>query len=99
MLVGIVVAGVLVEMIGSPGICSEGYDGNVGVDSVGVVVDVGIEWICSGLAVVVVAVVTSGACTSVNATEVTGSGIAVTVSLSVFLASAIGGAWFELSEW
>lgn len=77
-----------------------GYDGIAGVGNVGVVVDVGTECVCSGLVVVVEAVVTSGAWSSVNTTDVIGSGSvgAGSMLISVFLVSNVG-AWFELSEW
>lgn len=93
MLLGIVVAGVLVDMICSPGINSVwfGYDGIAGVGNVGVVVDVGTECVCSGLVVVVEAVVTSGAWSSVNTTDVIGSGSAAgSRQISVFLVSNVG---------
>lgn len=74
-----------------------GYVANAAVGSVGVVVDVGTD--CSGLVVVVEAVVISGAWSSVNTTDVIGSGpVAESMEISVFLASKVG-AWFELSEW
>lgn len=60
--------------------------------------DVGTECVCSGLVVVVEAVVTSGAWSSVNTTDVMGSGsVADSKQISVFLVSNVG-AWFELSE-
>lgn len=95
MLLGIVVAGVLVDMICSPGISSVwlGYDGIAGVGNVGVVVDVGTECVCSGLVVVVEAVVTSGAWSSVSTTDVIGSGsVGGSKQISVFLVSNVVGA-------
>lgn len=73
-----------------------GYADIAAVGNVGVVVDVGTD--CSGLVVVVDAVVTSGAWSSVSTTDVIGSGAtAESMEISVFLASNVG-AWFELSE-
>lgn len=59
------------------------------VGNVGVVVEVGTD--CSGLVVVVEAVVTSGAWSSVNITDVIGSvAVAESKDISVFLASKLG---------